>query len=41
MLLESGVNGIALSSSILKALNPIKEMRDIVKMMYKEREITN
>jgi thiamine-phosphate pyrophosphorylase len=41
MLLESGVNCIALSSSILKACNPIKEMRDIVKMMYKEREITN
>lgn len=41
ILLESGVNGIALSSSILKALNPVKEMRDIVKMMYKEREITN
>ena len=41
MLLESGVNGIALSSSILNADNPVKEMRDIVKMMYKEREITN
>jgi thiamine-phosphate pyrophosphorylase len=41
ILLESGVNGIALSSSILNADNPVKEMRDIVKMMYKEREITN
>ncbi len=40
-LLNIGLFGIALSSSILKALNPIKEMRDIVKMMYKEREITN
>lgn len=35
MLLESGLTGIALSSSILKALNPIKEMRDIVEMIYK------
>ncbi len=36
MLLESGVNGIALSGSILKACNPIKEMRDIVEMIYKK-----
>ena len=36
MLLESGLTGIALSSSILKALNPIKEMRDIVEMIYKK-----
>ena len=35
VLLESGVNGIALSSSILKTDNPIKEMRDIVEMIYK------
>lgn len=35
MLLESGLTGIALSSSILKACNPIKEMRDIVEMIYK------
>ena len=36
MLLESGLTGIALSSSILKACNPIKEMRDIVEMIYKK-----
>ena len=36
MLLESGLTGIALSSSILKALNPIKEMRDIAEMIYKK-----
>ena len=41
MLLESGLTGIALSSSILKACNPIKEMRDIVEMIYKKLEITN
>lgn len=41
MLLESGVNGIALSSSILNADNPVKEMRDIVEMIYKKLEITN
>lgn len=35
MLLESGLTGIALSSSILKACNPIKEMRDIAEMIYK------
>ena len=34
MLLESGLTGIALSSSILKACNPIKEMRDIVEMIF-------
>ena len=36
MLLESGLTGIALSSTILKACNPIKEMRDIVEMIYKK-----
>ena len=41
ILLESGVNGIALSSSILNADNPVKEMRDIVEMIYKKLEITN
>ena len=35
ILLQSGVSGIALSSSILNADNPVKEMHDIVKMIYK------
>lgn len=35
MLLQSGVSGIVLSSSILNADNPVKEMHDIVKMIYK------
>jgi len=41
VLLESGVNGIALSSSILNTDNPVKEMHDIVEMIYKKLEITN
>ena len=32
-LLESGVNGIALSSSILQADNPIEEMKEMVNMI--------
>ena len=33
-LLKSGVSGIALSSSILNASNPINEMQEIVNMIY-------
>ena len=33
-LLDTGVSGIALSSSILKATNPIKEMREIRDLIY-------
>ena len=33
-LLEIGVNGIALSSSILNATNPIKEMQEIKNLLY-------
>ena len=33
LLLESGVNGIALSSSILQADNPIEEMKEMVNMI--------
>ena len=33
LLLESGVNGIALSSSILHADNPIEEMKEMVNMI--------
>ena len=33
-LLDIGVSGIALSSSILKATNPIKEMREIRELIY-------
>ena len=33
-LLDIGVSGIALSSSILKAKNPIKEMQDIINLLY-------
>ena len=32
-LLENGVNGIALSGSILNANNPIKEMQDIINII--------
>ena len=33
-LLDIGVSGIALSSSILKAKNPIKEMQEILNLLY-------
>ncbi len=33
-LLEIGINGIALSSSILNATNPIKEMQEIKNLLY-------
>ncbi|MBQ8493831.1 MAG: thiamine phosphate synthase [Alistipes sp.] len=33
-LLECGVSGIALSGSILNACDPIKEMRDIISIIY-------
>jgi thiamine-phosphate pyrophosphorylase len=34
LLLECGVDGIALSGSILTAENPIQEMREIANMIY-------
>ena len=34
LLLECGVDGIALSGSILTAENPIQEMKEIANMIY-------
>ena len=40
-LLDIGVDGIALSSSILNAENPVKEMREIRNLIYKNTKNNN
>ena len=37
-LLESGVHGIALSSSILRAENPVEEMKEIIEILNTNRQ---
>lgn len=39
ILLSTGVNGIALSSSVLNADDPVKEMRRIVELMNNKQQI--